>query len=266
LRCGSFAVDCICHETPHWLKNACRLFGDGGAAGVAHEIRNPLTAIKMLIYSLREELANDDEKRQDLAVILKEIDRLEHFVHNFLQFARPPEPVLNAVNVNETVHETLILLTPRLRQNRIEVREAYQPNLEKLIADADQVQQVAMNLVLNAVQSMPEGGQLTAETRRAQISTENHGNDWVRIRISDTGCGIPKELLDSIFDPFVSGRKDGIGLGLSVAYQIMHRHGGWIEKESQKASKRICSKPLAPSRRQESPGNSSPTHRRQGSN
>lgn len=199
------------------------------AASVAHEIRNPLTAIKMLIYSMREELANDDEKRRDLAVILKEIDRLERFVQNFLQFARPPDPVLAPININETVHETLTLLAPRLQQNQIEVQELYQPHQEKLIADADQLKQVVMNLILNAVESMPKGGRLTAATLQARASAENNGKHWAQIRISDTGNGIPKELLDSIFDPFVSGRKNGIGLGLSVAYQIMNRHGGWIE-------------------------------------
>jgi signal transduction histidine kinase len=199
------------------------------AASVAHEIRNPLTAIKMLIYSMREELATDDEKRKDLAVVLKEIDRLERFVQNFLQFARPPDPVLAVTNVNETVHETLTLLAPRLQQNHVEVREVYPFDQQKIIADADQLKQVVMNLILNAVEAMPKGGRLTAETLQGRASAESDGKEWVQIRISDNGHGIPAELLDSIFDPFVSGRKNGVGLGLSVAHQIVHRHGGWIE-------------------------------------
>ncbi|MDZ7343239.1 MAG: MCP four helix bundle domain-containing protein, partial [candidate division KSB1 bacterium] len=134
------------------------------AASVAHEIRNPLTAIKMLIYSMREELTQDDTKRKHLAVVLKEIDRLERFVQNFLQFARPPDPILAAANVNETVHETLTLLAPRLQQNRVEVHEIYRAEQHKIIADHDQLKQVVMNLVLNAIEAMPNGGQLTAET------------------------------------------------------------------------------------------------------
>lgn len=199
------------------------------AASVAHEIRNPLTAIKMLIYSIREELTQDDQKRQHLAVILKEIDRLERFVHNFLQFARPPDPVLAAVDINETVHETLTLLAPRIQYNGIEVREIFKPDLQKIIADADQMKQVIMNLVLNAVESMPQGGSLRTETLRVHPTGENNGKEWVQIRIHDNGHGIPDKLLDSIFDPFVSGRKNGTGLGLSVAYQIVHLHSGWIE-------------------------------------
>lgn len=199
------------------------------AASVAHEIRNPLTAIKMLIYSMHEELRKDDEKRNDLTVVLKEIDRLERFVQNFLQFARPPDPVLASININETVHETLTLLAPRLQQNGVEVREIYHSNHHKIIADADQLKQVVMNLVLNAVESMPGGGRLTAETLWLQPAAENAGKAWAQIRLSDTGSGIPHELLDSIFDPFVSGRKNGVGLGLSVAYQIVNRHEGWME-------------------------------------
>jgi signal transduction histidine kinase len=199
------------------------------AASVAHEIRNPLTAIKMLIYSMHEDLAKDHEKRKDLAVILKEIDRLERFVQNFLQFARPPDPVLAPIDIDETVHETLTLLAPRLQQNGVEVREVYHSNHQTITADADQLKQVVMNLILNAVESMPGGGRLTAETLWIQPAAENEGKAWAQIRISDTGSGIPHELLDSIFDPFVSGRKNGVGLGLSVAYQIVNRHQGWME-------------------------------------
>ncbi|MDZ7362275.1 MAG: ATP-binding protein [candidate division KSB1 bacterium] len=204
------------------------------AASVAHEIRNPLTAIKMLIYSLREELTTDDEKRKDLAVVLKEIDRLERFVQNFLQFARPPDPILTATNVRETVHDTLTLLAPRLQQNRIEVNEVHRSDHQNILADADQVKQVVMNLILNAIEEMPNGGRLTTETLRTRATGGDGEKEWLQIRISDTGKGIPAELLDSIFDPFVSGRKNGIGLGLSVAYQIATRHQGWIEATNNK--------------------------------
>ncbi|MCI0693126.1 ATP-binding protein [candidate division KSB1 bacterium] len=199
------------------------------AASVAHEIRNPLTAIKMLIYSMHEDLAKDHEKRKDLAVILKEIDRLERFVQNFLQFARPPDPVLATLNIDEMVHETLTLLAPRLQQNRIEAYEVHRSDHQKIVADADQVKQVVMNLLLNAIEEMPNGGRLTAETLGTRTVRENGEKEWLQIRISDTGKGIPSELLDSIFDPFVSGRKNGVGLGLSVAYQIVNQHAGWME-------------------------------------
>ena len=146
-----------------------------------------------------------------------------------MQFARPPDPVLAVTNVNETVRETLSLLVPRFQQNRVEVREVYHADQQQIIADTDQLKQVVLNLALNAVEAMPNGGRLTAETLWVRAAGENGHNDWVQIRISDNGNGIPKELLDSIFDPFVSGRKHGVGLGLSVAYQIVNQHKGWME-------------------------------------
>lgn len=196
------------------------------SAGVAHEIRNPLTSIKMLIYSLREELKYDEEKKNDLDVIVKEIDQMDRVVKNFLQFARPPEPNYEPTDINLIVHEMLELLEPRLRQNHITLAESYQSDLQKIPADADQLKQLVLNLVLNAIDSMPSGGQLKIETLRVQ-NKENR--DWVEIKIFDTGSGIPQEIKDTLFDPFVSGREAGIGLGLSIAHQIMQQHGGWID-------------------------------------
>ncbi|MCK6560880.1 MCP four helix bundle domain-containing protein [candidate division KSB1 bacterium] len=199
------------------------------AASVAHEIRNPLTAIKMLIYAMHEDPTADHEKRKDLAVVLKEIDRVERFVENFLQFARPPAPLLVPTDIDEAVHETLTLLAPRLQQNGIALREIYRASPRQIIADTDQLRQVVMNLVINAIESMPEGGRLTAETLSLPPAAASAGKPCALIRISDTGRGIPTELLDSIFDPFVSGRRNGVGLGLSVAYQIVNQHEGWLE-------------------------------------
>ncbi len=196
------------------------------SAGVAHEIRNPLTSIKMLIYALKEELMHDEEKRNDLEVIVKEIDRMDRVVKNFLQFARPPEPNFEPTDINLIVREMLELLEARLRQNHIILAESYLSDLHKIPADADQMKQVILNLVLNAIDSMPNGGQLKVETLRVQ---KQENRDWIAIKIFDTGSGIPQEIKDMLFDPFVSGREAGIGLGLSIAHQIVKRHGGSID-------------------------------------
>lgn len=196
------------------------------SAGVAHEIRNPLTAVKMLIYALRDDLAATDEKRDDLNVIMKEIERIERFVQNFLEFARPPNPHLAPVDLNALIRETLVLLAPRLRQNHVEVSEVYNRRLGSISADADQIKQVVMNLVLNAVEAMPQGGSLKVSTQKNETTEEKN---FVEICISDTGTGIPAGLLDNLFDPFVTGRAEGTGLGLAIAHQIITRHGGWIE-------------------------------------
>lgn len=202
------------------------------SAGVAHEIRNPLTAIKMLIFSIREDLSRDDDKRQDLDIIVREIERIERFVQNFLQFTRPPEPSYAVIDVNESMRETLAFLAPRLRQFEVDLSENYQAQPAKIFADPDQIKQVIMNLILNALESMPAGGRLLVETRLLTIPAHNGNGRWVQLKVSDSGSGISEELMDSLFDPFVSGREDGIGLGLSIAHQIVQRHGGQIEAKN----------------------------------
>lgn len=196
------------------------------SAGVAHEIRNPLTAIKMLVYSMREDSGTEDDRRRDLEVISKEIVRMEKFVESFLEFARPPDPKLVPIRLCDVARDTVALLLPRLRQGGTRVVEDYAPEAGHLLADPDQMRQVVMNLVLNAVQAMPEGGELRLETRRIDSAT---APSWVHLSVTDTGTGIPDEILDRIFEPFVSGREDGSGLGLSISSQIVRLHGGWID-------------------------------------
>lgn len=196
------------------------------SAGIAHEIRNPLTAIKMLVYSMREDSRLDDDQRRDLEVISKEIVRMERFVESFLDFARPPDPKLVPMQLSEVAHETVALLLPRLQQSGTRVLEVYEPETGHILADPDQIRQVVMNLILNAVAAMPEGGEVRLETQR--IATTG-APSWVHLRVTDTGTGIPDEILDDIFEPFVSGREDGSGLGLSISSQIVRLHGGWID-------------------------------------
>jgi signal transduction histidine kinase len=198
------------------------------SAGIAHEIRNPLTSIKMLVHSMGEDAALGTDQRQDLAVIVKEINRMDRFIDNFLKFARPPDPKLVPVDPNEIVHETLELLALRLRQANARLVENYQADLGTIAADPNQIRRVIVNLVLNALDAMPDGGSLTLETRRLPPAN-GEATGWVQLHVRDTGHGIPEELLNTLFDPFVSGREDGVGLGLSISYQIVQQHGGWID-------------------------------------
>jgi signal transduction histidine kinase len=202
------------------------------AAGVAHEIRNPLTAIKMLIYSMKEELAIDLEHRKDMDVIIKEIDRMERFVKTFLQFARPPDPSYSPIELKECIHDTLILLDPRIRQVGAELVESHDENVGRVLADPDQIKQVMINLLLNAVAAMPNGGRLAIETRLKSEESIANGKTWVQIAVVDSGSGIPEEIRDILFEPFVSASEQGMGLGLSMAYQIINRHGGWIDAKN----------------------------------
>jgi signal transduction histidine kinase len=197
------------------------------ASGLAHEIRNPLTAIKMLIFSMQDEFKNKVKTQEDFNVIIKEINRLEKFLQNFLDFARPPKPSFSMTNITEIIDNTIHLLSVQLKNNRIHVRKIVAQPGVKFLADKEQLQQVMINLLLNAIQSMPEGGNLII--RQSMCKSKTKEPDILNISITDTGHAIPEDILDSIFDPFVSGKEDGTGLGLSIAHQIMVNHNGWIE-------------------------------------
>jgi len=212
----------------HLLQRSERLAALGRvSAGIAHEIRNPLTSIKMLIFALQEDAALDDEEKKDLAVIVQQIDRMDRFVDNFLRFARPPDPELVATDLNQIVRETLEVLSPHLERSRVTLVTSDQPGTGRAQLDPDQIRRVLMNLVLNALDAMPAGGSLSIDTRRMITGSDEPG--WLQIEVRDTGCGIPAELVETLFDPFVSGRKGGTGLGLAISHQIVQQHGGWID-------------------------------------
>lgn len=197
------------------------------SAGVAHEIYNPLAAIKMLLFSLRKELDLDAQKTKDFDVITAEINRMERFVQNFLEFSRPHHPDKSRVNVEEILDQTLSLLASQLSNGKIEVdKDLSIPDLP-VYADGEQLQQVLVNIILNAIQAMPGGGKLTIHAGMNDSVTKP--DQLFQISIHDTGKGIAPEILKTIFDPFVTTRSKGFGLGLSIAYQIIKNHGGWIE-------------------------------------
>jgi two-component system sensor histidine kinase AtoS len=195
------------------------------AAGIAHEIRNPLTSINILIHSLRESLSSKNSHREDLKVIEEEIDRINEIVDRFLRFARPSPPLLEKAEVPIIFEETLQLLRPQVEKQRISVQKNFS-SLPPITIDKEQMKQVVLNLLLNAIQAMPEGGRLRLS---GKIPT---GNQWIQLSIQDTGIGIPPEDMDKLFDPFFSTREGGIGLGLSIAHRIIDQHHGRIEVES----------------------------------
>ncbi|MGD9489177.1 MAG: ATP-binding protein [Calditrichaceae bacterium] len=204
------------------------------SAGLAHEIRNPLTAIKMLVFSMKDEMRNDTGLNKDFQVILKEILRMEHFLQEFLDFARPPRPEFANVDVNEIIEQTLKLMATQLKNAKISLSAARTAKDVNIFADKQQMRQVFLNIIQNAVSAMPEGGKLFLGTKI--IKDDGPDKESVEITIADNGKGIPNDLMDTIFDPFVTGREDGTGLGLSIAYQIITNHGGRIEAENNKGS------------------------------
>jgi two-component system sensor histidine kinase PilS (NtrC family) len=195
------------------------------AASIAHEIRNPLAAMRGSIQMLRSEMDQDSSHAELMEIILRESDRLNRIITDFLSYARPRSLVQSRVNVGDLLHQTFALLkhSPEILQNQSIVEEL--PD-EVLIAEADegQLKQVFWNLARNALQAMPQGGTLTAEL---------HKNSYNRLRISftDTGRGMTPDQVEHLFEPF-SSTTGGTGLGLSIVYQIIRDHGGTINVRS----------------------------------
>jgi len=190
------------------------------AAGVAHEIRNPLTSIKMLVQTGREETATRGLPTEDLSVIELEIRRIERSLQTFLDFARPPMLQRAALDLGPLVEHVVSLIRGRAAKQNVEVHFDRPPTPVVTEADADQLKQVLVNLVLNALDAMPHGGRLEIRLR------QDHGS--VELSVSDTGPGIAAAILPRLFEPFVSDKETGLGLGLSVSKRIVDDHGGTL--------------------------------------
>jgi signal transduction histidine kinase len=206
------------------------------AAGMAHELRNPLTSMKILVQAAQAREGNGHPAgetepgalprpglgRRDLAVLEEEITRLERLVQTFLHFTRPPEPEKRRVEVRTLVEQTVGLVHGRASQRggRIECRFPAEPVW--LAVDPGQVRQVLLNLLLNALDAVPPGGAV-------EVGVEAGPERWLTLRVTDTGCGLPAALGPRIFAPFVSTKETGLGLGLSICKRIVEAHGGAIE-------------------------------------
>ena len=197
------------------------------AAGVAHEVNNPLASISSLAQTLQKRAA-DASDRETLGTILGEISRISSILRDLTDFARAPEPHRSQCDLNRIVETSLRLVAVDKRLKRLEVVAELEPDLPHLSLDADQMQQVLLNLLLNAGDSTPEGGRLTVRTRH------DRSLGAVEATVTDTGDGIPSDVLRRVFDPFFTTKPPGYGtgLGLSVCYGIVTAHGGQIEIES----------------------------------
>jgi two-component system NtrC family sensor kinase len=196
------------------------------AAGVAHEINNPLTGVLAFADMLRDKENMDDEDREDLDLIIRETKRVREIVRGLLDFARETPYVKKPIDINELIRQTLRLLGRRGAFQKVYTVEDLQEGIPAISADRNQLQQVIMNLALNACEAMPEGGTLMVATSRC--------DDRVVVKVTDTGCGIKPEQIDQIFEPFYTSKPvgKGTGLGLSVSYGILQQHGGTLEVES----------------------------------
>ena len=198
------------------------------SAGVAHEIRNPLNAMKGAIIYLQRRKSGDPLIQEYTQLVLEEIERLDRFVTEFLYFAKQsaPKPILTSLN--DLIHNTLTLFDEPLRRKRIEVKKNLDPNLSSVYVDPHQMEQVLLNLVINAVDAMPQGGELHISSR----VDGNTNNPKVVVRIRDNGVGIPESQIRNIFDPFYSTKEGGTGLGLPISLGIVESHDGELRIHS----------------------------------
>lgn len=188
------------------------------AAGIVHEVRNPLGAIKGAVEILEDELPVESPRREFSNLAKKEIERLDKLVGEFLRFARPATLSIGLNDLNEIVESVASLVQNQALSQGISVEKKLQPNLLKVSVDDEQIKQVLLNLAMNSLQAMPNGGQLVFRTFEKEENCV--------VEVEDTGTGIEEKDLSKIFDPFFTTKEKGVGLGLSIAYKIISQHKG----------------------------------------
>jgi two-component system NtrC family sensor kinase len=198
------------------------------AAGIAHEINNPLqpllTNLELMLEDIEQGRPVD---RELIEFAMRDVQRIKRIVSNLLDFARPARSTFAIFHVNDIVHEVLALARKQLEQARIQVALSLEAR-RRVRGNADQLKQVLLNLVINAMDAMPNGGTLTIETADSYCAP----SPCLKLSVSDTGIGIPPDHIRQIFDPFFSTKPNGTGLGLAISYSIITAHGGQIQVES----------------------------------
>jgi len=224
-------------ESQDILRRADRLSSLGLlTAGLAHEIRNPLVAIRTFTQLLPERYEDADFREGFQNLALKEVDRICGLINDLLSFARPSPPKVAEENINDVVDGVVRILETEAKEKNVEISRDFTANLPKAWIDREQMKQVFMNLILNAIQAMQNGGAIFVSTRLIAKEDTNGSGRFVQVEIKDTGVGIPEENLDHIFDPFFTSKEEGSGLGLSVSHQIVQEHGGHMTVKSEAGS------------------------------
>jgi len=194
------------------------------AASIAHEIRNPLGNVFMAVQQLRNAFAEDSPWAKHIEVIIRNTERVNFLITELLNSARPPELDIQPHDIHDILENILDSIKAKIRAQKIEVIKGYSPQPPQINVDAEQIERALSNVMLNAVDAMPDGGVMTVTTKLEE--------DSLVVTIQDTGEGIPEEDIIRIFDPFFSTKPSGVGLGLATTYGIVVGHGGTIDVES----------------------------------
>lgn len=199
------------------------------AAGVAHSVRNPLTSVKMRLFSMERSLMMTASQKEDFEVISEEIRHIDTIVNNFLEFSRPPKLKMQKVSPSDAVDMAVQLLRHRLESYDVKVEIQREKRLPEITADPDQLKEVLVNLMVNACEAMVNGGLIVIN--ETEDFAENLGPTVV-LKVQDSGPGVPENIQEKLFQPFFSTKGEGTGLGLSIATRIVEEHGGWIDLKS----------------------------------
>ena len=205
------------------------------AAGAAHEIRNPLTSIRSTIQYLSKDFANDPVKSEMITELIKEVERINKIVQGLLSFARPSELNTVEINIEQLINQILVLINTTLKKQQIEIQFEYFTEETVIFGDAEQLKQVFLNIILNAIDAMsnnePERPRILIISIEKGIAIDAQ-NRYLLVSFEDTGAGIEDKNLDNIFNPFFTTKEEGTGLGLAISYGAINRHGGDIEAKS----------------------------------
>lgn len=212
------------------------------SAGIAHEIRNPLAGIKASAQILEESFGQDDFRLQMIKRIIREVDKSNRLLKEFFKFAKPTRPKLKFADVEMIIDGVYLLLAPKFQKRNIQFHTEFAPETPQVYVDETQIEQVVLNLFLNAIDAMPDGGKLTVRTlpkRLRILDAEQEKLDvlenelqYVILEITDTGQGIAPKDLDKIFNPFFTTKNEGVGLGLSICSRLIEENGGKIDVAS----------------------------------
>lgn len=233
------------HEADVRLKNAIEAAARSEhlaalgrvASGVAHEIRTPLCSLKLYLQSVQEDFSVSPEHAEDMDIALHQVARMEGTINHFLEFARPHAPVLLPIDVRKLVDDALMVVRPRANHQHVEVQISVATDIPGLIGDARQLGETVVNLLVNALEEMPNGGRLLVAVAEEMAERRDESSDlprrWARIDVSDTGPGIKSDDLDKLFEPFFTTKASGSGLGLSIVHATVERHGGVVRVHTQ---------------------------------
>ncbi|HQN18810.1 MAG TPA: ATP-binding protein, partial [Syntrophobacteraceae bacterium] len=202
------------------------------SAGVAHEIRTPLTSLKLFLESVENEIAISPEYEEDFRIAMKQVKRMEATISRFLDFAKPQDPVFSRLDVGELIEDALLVVGPKARQQETLIQKSISRRLPKVKGDRKQLGEALLNLMVNGLEAVSSQGEVQITVDPVELELGGRLQPCVRIDVRDTGPGIAEENMNKLFDPFFTTKATGAGLGLSIVYSTIQRHGGEVMVQS----------------------------------